>query len=56
MRFGTICRGMTTFTRTGAGTTCSASACCRSFSVSGRTSQKVSVMSNGVCAIAQKLA
>ncbi len=44
------------FARTGARTTWSASASWMSLSVSGSTSQKVSVMSNGVCAIAQKLA
>ena len=42
--------------RTGARTTCSASAAWMSFSESGITSQKVSVKSNGVCAIAQKFA
>ncbi len=56
MRFGTICSGSTMFARTGARTTWSASASFRSFSVSGSTSQNVSVMSNGVCAIAQKFA
>ena len=35
---------------------CSVSASRRSFSVSGITSQKVSVKSNGVCAMAQKFA
>ena len=42
--------------RTAARTTCSVSASRRSFSESGITSQKVSVKSKGVCAIAQKFA
>ena len=54
MRFGTNCTGTTTLTRTGARTTCSDSASLISFSESGITSQKVSVKSNGVCAIEQK--
>src|SRR5215475_9606070 len=53
-RLGTNCTGTTTFTRTGARTTWSASASLISFSESGITSQKVSVKSNGVWAMAQK--
>src|SRR5689334_13120830 len=56
IRFGTNCTGTTTFIFTGARTTCSASASLISFSDSGITSQKVSVKSNGVWAIEQKLA
>src|SRR5713101_844836 len=56
MRFGTNCTGTTTLIRTGARTTCSASASLISLSESGITSQNVSVKSNGVCAIEQKLA
>src|SRR5207247_11029219 len=56
IRFGTNCTGTTTFVRTGARTTCSDSASLISLSVSGITSQKVSVKSNGVCAIEQKFA
>src|SRR5438874_8306410 len=56
MRFGTNCTGTTTLVRTGARTTCSDSASLISLSVSGITSQKVSVKSNGVCAIEQKFA
>ena len=44
------------FVRTGARTTCSASASLISLSDSGITSQNVSVKSNGVCAIEQKFA
>src|SRR6266436_6670576 len=54
MRFGTNCTGTTIFVRTGARTTCSVSASLISLSESGITSQKVSVKSNGVCAIEQK--
>ena len=56
MRFGTNWTGTTTFTRTGACTTCSDSASLISLSESGITSQKVSVKSNGVWAIEQKFA
>src|SRR5205823_14496953 len=56
IRFGTNCTGTTTFIFTGARTTCSASASLISLSESGITSQKVSVKSNGVCAMEQKLA
>ena len=56
IRFGTNWTGTTTRARTGAWTTCSCSASRTSFSESGMTSQKVSVKSNGVCAIEQKLA
>src|SRR5216684_7679170 len=54
IRFGTNCTGTTIFVRTGARTMCSVSASLISFSDSGITSQKVSVKSNGVCAIEQK--
>src|ERR1043165_601382 len=54
IRLGTNCTGTTTLVRTGARTTCSASASLISLSESGITSQKVSVKSNGVCAIEQK--
>src|SRR4051812_47080501 len=50
------CTGTTTLTRTGARTMCSVSAALISRSDSGITSQKVSVKSNGVCAIEQKFA
>jgi len=56
MRLGTNCTGTTTRARTGARTTWSCSASFSSFSESGITSQKVSVKSNGVCAMEQKLA
>ena len=56
MRFGTNWTGTTTRDRTGARTTCSLSASRSSFSESGITSQNVSVKSNGVCAMEQKLA
>ena len=55
MRFGTIGSGTTMLARTGACTVCSLSASRGSYSLSGSTSQKVSVRSNGVCAIAQKV-
>src|SRR5437870_9034884 len=54
MRLGANCTGTTIFARTGARTTWSASASLISLSESGITSQKVSVKSNGVCAIEQK--
>src|SRR4051812_34959837 len=54
IRFGTTCSGTTIFERTGARTMWSASAAWISFSESGRTSQKASVKSNGVCEMAQK--
>src|SRR5262249_33102895 len=54
IKFGTNWTGTTTFILTGARTTCSDSASLISFSESGITSQKVSVKSNGVCAIEQK--
>src|SRR5262245_3067968 len=54
IRFGTNCTGTTILVRTGARTTCSDSASLISLSESGITSQKVSVKSNGVCAIEQK--
>src|SRR6185503_2718078 len=53
---GTTEKGMAMRATTGAFTTCDASACRTSCSVSGCTSQKVSVKSNGVCATAQKFA
>jgi len=56
IRLGTNCTGTTTFTRTGARTTCSVSADLISLSVRGITSQNVSVKSNGVWEIEQKLA
>src|SRR5438105_14965986 len=51
---GTNCTGTTILARTGARTTWSDSASLISCSVSGITSQKVSVKSNGVCAMEQK--
>src|SRR5688572_16503928 len=54
IRLGTNCTGTTIRARTGARTTWSDSASLISFSVSGITSQKVSVKSKGVCAMEQK--
>src|SRR6188508_575666 len=56
IRFGMNWTGTTIFARTGARTMCSDSASLISLSESGITSQKVSVKSNGVCAIEQKFA
>ena len=56
MSVGTNWTGMTILARTGAFTTCSASASRISFSDSGCTSQKVSVKSKGVWLTPQKLA
>ena len=53
---GTNCTGSDDPARTGARTTCSASASLDVLLRQRLTSQKVSVKSNGVCATAQKLA
>src|ERR1700681_3102258 len=54
IKLGTNCTGTTILARTGARTMWSDSASLISFSVSGITSQKVSVKSNGVWAMEQK--
>ena len=56
MRPGTTVNGNATRDTTGARTVWEASACLMSLAESGRTSQKVSVRSNGVCDTAQKFA